>query len=431
MAENVNVSGKNKHSANLDILRGLLALIVVVAHLNSDPLHFDKAYGTLFSIFYNFPGNLCVLVFFILSGYVIGLNHPTLENKEMIWTYIKKRVVRIAPIYSIAILFTVVFSREHYTWQVVLSNLLYLSVPAGNLMDDAFPIWSLHYEMVCYGIFIFIAYFKLSLPRTLQVLFAATALLFVFFHNAAVHPLVLTYLIGYIFWLTGAMLAQIKTFPHWDISHSRIMALFLLMFCVQNLTPYGPILKALHISTMDYKAYDWYKAKILYSDLFFYPLTVLLILALTHSYSRVARFLIYFTFGALLFRLVMLIKVYGLHYIIDGHFVIPVSVLFVSIVLWFLNFRLSEGAKKVVGYTASLSAISYAIYIIHVPLMRCMGLYTAPSFPIYVLKFIVYWILLIGVSYVLEMKFQPFVKQLVFGKPVRKPSPGQSADVKH
>ena len=405
-----------KHSVNLDILRGLLALIVVIAHLNAFPTHFDKNFGKLFSVYYNFPGGISVLGFFILSGYVIGLNHPELSDKKMIKSYIKKRLIRIVPIYFVAIIFTALITWGDYSWKLILSNLFFVSVPLGNILDEAFPLWSLHYELFCYTLFIFVSYFKLGLARTLKVLLIVTVILFLFFHKVRVHPLFITYLIGFIFWITGAMLAQIKTFPYWNISASRMISIFLLMFCLQNLNPYGPILKVLHFSTVDYSGYIWYQAKILYPDLFFYPLTILFILSLTHSYSKTYKFLIYFLFIAATLRLFMLVRVYGFNYLIQEHYVIPVTVLIISILFWLLNFQINGKAKKIIKSLASLSAISYAMYIIHLPIMNLFGKIVTTSIFYFIIKFIAFWVVLFIVCYFLELKFQPFIKKLFRGK---------------
>ena len=146
------------HNKNLDILRGFAALIVFIGHFNQLTDKFDPTYGRALSVYYNFPGSLSVLMFFILSGYVIGINTPPLTNSLLIKDYIKKRLVRIVPIYFIAIIFTAMIG--HYTWPQIFSNLFFVSVPLGNWMDGNFPLWSLNFELIYYFVFIFFSFYQ-------------------------------------------------------------------------------------------------------------------------------------------------------------------------------------------------------------------------------------------------------------------------------
>ena len=65
---------------------------------------------------------------------------------------------------------------------------------------------------------------------------------------------------------------------------------------------------------------------------------------------------------------------------------------------------------------ASLSAISYAMYIMHYPIMNLFGKIVTTSIFYFIIKFIAFWVVLIIVCYFLELKFQPFIKKLFRGK---------------
>ncbi|MCD6013613.1 MAG: acyltransferase [Flavipsychrobacter sp.] len=403
---------ESKHNRNLDILRGIAALTVVCYHLISiHPLDFDKQYTLGNLLNYNFPGHMAVLVFFILSGYVISINTKRLTDKRSILSYIRKRLIRIVPIYMLAMLFTVAITWGKYDWQVILSNFFFISVPFDNVMIENGPAWSLNYELIYYFVFIFFSYFGISLVKTVITLAIALAALFVFFHNAEINPLLISYLIGFLFWATGAMIADIKTWPRWNITSSRIIALFLLIYCLQQFNPYGPVLKMLHIPVFDYVAYSWYQKSISWADLYYYPLTFLLILALTRSYSKNYIYLAAFIYGTVLLRLAMLIKIYGIPFMIREHYLVPSAILMVSLALWLLNFEVNNWLKERLKSASVLGSISYGVYMVHMPIIYFFGRGGATSWLVFALKVAGYGAVLIVVAYLLEEKFQIYVKR--------------------
>lgn len=415
---------ESKHNRNLDILRGIAALVVVGFHLISCyPRAFDTHFELGPILHYNFPGHMSVLVFFILSGYVIAINTKPLTDRKSIGTYIRKRLTRIVPIYVLALLFTVAITCGRYSVGTVLANLFFVSVPLDNVMIENGPLWSLNYELVYYFAFIAFSYFNISLVKTVKVLVIALAAWFALFHNVKVYPLVLSYLIGFLFWATGAMIAQIKEWPRWNITGSRIIAVFILMFCLQPFNPYGPIIKVLHLPMADYSGYSWYQQSISWNDLYYLPLTVLLILALTHSYTKYHSYLVWFIYTSAIFRLVMIYKVYSLDFIVKEHYVASTMVLLGSLGLWVGNFEIGVRVKDRLKSVSSLGSISYGVYMVHMPIIYFFGQYfPAANWSVFLLKLAVYGIMLLLVSWVLELKFQPWVRG-VLKKVPDKPAP--------
>ncbi len=404
---------ESKHNRNLDILRGIAALVVVGFHLISCyPKAFDSIYELGPVVNYNFPGHMSVLVFFILSGYVISINTKRLTDKKSIIDYIRKRLIRIVPIYILAMLFAIAITWGRYDWRVILSNLLFVNVPFDNVMIENGPAWSLNYELIYYFVFIFFSYYNISMVKTVKVLATVLALMFVFLHNVEIYPLMISYLIGFLFWATGAMIAEIKTWGEWRISSSRVIAAFILMFCLQQFNPYGPILKVLHITVTDYSAYSWYQQSISWTDLYYYPLTILLILALTHSYSKNYIYLAWFIYLSSILRLVMLFKTYSLEFIIREHYVVPGVVLIASLMLWVLNFEINVRIKRLLKSASALGSISYGVYMIHMPIIYFFGRFETGSWAMFLLKLLGYSLVLIGTAYLLELKFQPHIKKI-------------------
>jgi len=405
---------ESKHNRNLDILRGIAALVVVGFHLISCyPRAFDKNYELGNLVHYNFPGHMSVLVFFILSGYVISINTKPLIDKKSIFVYIRKRLTRIVPIYVLALLFTVTITFSNYNVITILSNLFFISVPFDNVMIENGPLWSLNYELLYYFVFIFFSFYNISMVKTVKVLAIAIATLFIFCHNIKIYPLAISYLIGFLFWATGAMIAEVKTWPMWHVSASRMIAVFILMFCLQPFNPYGPVLKVLKLHVTDYSAYSWYQQSISWTDIYYYPLTILLILSLTHSYTKNYRYLLYFIYVSAVFRLVMIYKTYSLDFIIREHYVVPAVILITSIVFWVVNFEINAKARQVLQSASSLGSISYGVYMVHMPIIYFFGMTTSPSWFVFAIKLAGYAITLLVVSYLLEHKYQSWIKRML------------------
>lgn len=406
----------SKHNVNLDILRGVAASIVVYRHLSDSAPSFDAKHSVNNFFHYYPPGVLAVLVFFIMSGYVIGYNHPWLNSKELIYDYIKKRLVRIVPIYFVAILFTAIVTHGVYGWKIYLSNLFFISVPADNVIWEASPLWSLQYELLYYFVFILFSYYRVNLGKTIMLLLLLIGVLFAGSHYVTVHPLIISVLVGFLFWITGVLIAQKFTSYNWNISHSRILSVFILIFCLVYFNPYNQVLKLLRLHEVDYSAYSWDQQSLSYNHLFYYPLAIVLILALIHGYSKYSGLFIAFLFTCALGRLVSILIVYNRDFLVKEGYIFPSIVLLSSVVLWLLNCRFDRRIVKVMKSVWPLSMIAYALYIIHKPLLHAFGHFNVSSEFGFVLKLLAYVLTLLLISYCLEVRFQRWVKGFFFKK---------------
>ncbi|RZK27985.1 MAG: acyltransferase, partial [Hymenobacter sp.] len=97
---------KRPFNYNLEFLRGVAALLVVYHHTIVHKFVLDPAYMPDGLWKFEAPGHLSVLVFFVLSGYVIRLTNGAPIVGEKRESYLKKRFIRIYPIYALAALFT-------------------------------------------------------------------------------------------------------------------------------------------------------------------------------------------------------------------------------------------------------------------------------------------------------------------------------------
>jgi peptidoglycan/LPS O-acetylase OafA/YrhL len=163
----------------LDAMRGIAALCVVYSHFSY--LVLPGVGRVVYSFFH--PGLYGVLVFFMISGYIVP---ASLERKGSIRSFWVSRVFRLFPLYAVAVAAALVLyeagwgslrgtqdnaSASVFAHLFMLSDLL-----GGN--DILGPLWTLSYEMVFY--LLVTALFAAGLHRrsgSLATAFAAGALL--------------------------------------------------------------------------------------------------------------------------------------------------------------------------------------------------------------------------------------------------------------
>ncbi|HFC9253834.1 acyltransferase family protein [Enterococcus faecium] len=160
----------------LNWLRGFAALIVML-------FHYTQRYTELFTSNIDFFvritwGAAAVNVFFILSGF---LGIYSLNTKDSVLKYLKKKIHRLYPVYWMCLLISVLFQfffmdNRFVGWKVLLINFTmfqdFIGVPS---VDGAY--WTLAYELRFY-IFIGVVLFmkktnKIKLLTIMWVIFSA------------------------------------------------------------------------------------------------------------------------------------------------------------------------------------------------------------------------------------------------------------------
>ena len=140
----------------IQLLRGIACLLVAFLHISETYL---STYHTFFlGNIFKF-GGAGVDIFFVLSGFIITYsNSQFLTKSSSIIKFLKKRIIRIFPIYWIIISFLLLmqvalpfFYRTHY--QFAGTNLLstYLLLPNHNMVNGVS--WTLTNELFFYIIF--------------------------------------------------------------------------------------------------------------------------------------------------------------------------------------------------------------------------------------------------------------------------------------
>jgi len=145
-------------SAALDVARGAAALYVVIHHLAHEH-NWTQGVGIAFRF-----GQEAVIVFFLLSGFVIFANEHSRALQA--WPYYWRRLLRIYPALLIAMAVSVLVAlADHnfaslFRWRDLLGTLFSVqdigSLKPGVIAEPFLgnvPLWSLSYEVLFYLIF--------------------------------------------------------------------------------------------------------------------------------------------------------------------------------------------------------------------------------------------------------------------------------------
>ena len=136
---------------SIQALRGIAAMLVVFFHSTQ----FFNAYfqATPFGNFFSF-GFCGVHIFFVLSGFIIFTIHFLDINKpQKIFIYLKKRAVRLYPIYWITLILAILLTDKTVTLYDFYKNILLLNMPIEFINPVC---WTLSFEVLFYILFSFL-----------------------------------------------------------------------------------------------------------------------------------------------------------------------------------------------------------------------------------------------------------------------------------
>lgn len=333
-----------------------------------------------------------VLIFFILSGYVIGLTNTKPCNKSRIFNYLVRRIVRLVPIYFIAVIFSVIAAPQD-SLQVILGNLFFLQPGIVRVLSSNPILWTLNYEVIYYLIFLLIWYYK---PKS-QYLFLGALIIAIIGWIVPDFPQLLSaYASGWIFWLSGLWLAW-RAKPN-NSSHKFPLWSYLLLIAATNHFATGKII--LNGLGLVNKNADI----ISLSDLTLLPICFLIICSITNrdvnfKWLNIISFVIPLSTVSLLMITGRLWS--------NSHWIISTVYTVLSLIL--VAYKLNS---DVLNKMAFLGSISYAFYVFHVPIMHLIHNYFPVSGSLFsfILRFGTWFLLTVGISTVLELVVQPKIK---------------------
>ncbi|MBE9583770.1 acyltransferase [Mucilaginibacter sp. JRF] len=144
----------------IDALRGIAAIMVAVVHLSlfvkeSIVTHPSAAYYFIVTDFFNW-GKIGVVIFFLISGYVIPQSLYRSNNKN----FIINRLFRLYPAYWVSILCFCVLSTTSPSFEKLLFNITMFQKFFG-VKDIIGVFWTLQIELVFYIICITLHHYNL------------------------------------------------------------------------------------------------------------------------------------------------------------------------------------------------------------------------------------------------------------------------------
>ncbi len=398
----------------LESLRGFAAVFVVMQHIVIDRI--DSKFDSHILQAFKAPGNLCVLIFFMLSGYVIGISNRNNLTASTIFTYLKKRVVRIYPIYFVSLIAALLVAVHHYPAYVIASNFAMLQNLLSVVIDENGPVWSLHYEMLYYLLFIPVSYFNIN-P---YLVFIGSILLG--FANYWLYPqldapILTAYAVGFGFWMLGFIIANKLTIKEAEAKPRVLLSYIFLLLAMQVYHITSTIFTNVsmrifnHIPAFPDTLY-WGKTKVGFGDLLFLPFCFIFIVVFANVAIKYKRVYMVMLHLLPLASIVTIIKAYNdqnKYEIMLGTFYYAIC-----LVLFIVNTPvLDRVSRKFIKVGERLGGISYGIYIIHFPILILFHntLWQSDTTGMFLIKLLLYCIVVIAASFLLEMRFQVWVKK--------------------
>lgn len=397
----------NLYDKKLEGLRGLCALNVAFAHIftfkffNSDKTPFYS-----FCLGLHFA-HVAVLLFFIISGYVIGLAHMrSTFNFTNAIDYLKKRAVRLYPIYLLALIISFSVFNQSVSFIQVIGHLAFLQEFFVKTIPDNVVLWSLSYEIVYYLLFLGIWAIKNQKNYYYVVLIISIILYVLITPDFNIFK---SLLIGWIFWIVGLFIATLAHSTQ-DIAKLKLrpfISYFLILLATYSLNSGVFLLNLAHINLKN-------STNIGLDDLVYLPICTIIITELTHKrFSLVNWFKV---IACIIPALQLVILLYFKHPLTSNQGWLFGSVYFcAAIALCWLKI-----SSYVFEKLNSTGRISYAIYVFHFPIAWFLS-YKLTTYlsgePLFITGVLAWICITTLLSIFAENILQPIIKNYFIKKP--------------
>ena len=381
------------HQDQVDSLRGWAAFSVLVMHTFRQKLLPEFPLGHYAS--YLQADRAAVLLFFVISGYVIGLstNRPWTppEARRYGW----RRVVRLGPVYLLAILLAwLAVPAEN--GRTLLGHLAFLqdSNPDNPLRVDNLagnsPLWSLHYEALFYTLFLVWWRWPASVGPSL-VLAAAGG---VWATCSPTGPgFVVSHSVGAIYWLAGLLLSRCPRVAGPNTG-GKIWANILWLHAAYHFAPIPLLRGRLHL-VADTKTY------LPLDDLIYLPLAVTLVALAGGRRLPGARAWQLAAGGTALAGFVMILA--ARKNLLDTRWLVSITYLAAGFLCYF------RPVTAGLAVAARVGGFSYALYALHFPVLLMLGRFfpAEVSLPVGLGAIALGWLVVFPLAWVVEIRFQP------------------------
>lgn len=386
---------KNGLNNNIEALRGFAALCVFFFHIKIDS-EFNLNLGFKENpLPYSPPGHLMVMVFFVLSGYVIGLTNKV-ESEFNLLAYLKKRLLRLYPIYLFSILITVILFKENL--DSIIGNIFFIqNLFVDNLIYNH-SLWSINHEIIYYLLAVPILFFKIK-PQI--ILFAIAPILSFSLWYYPYPAYLEAYLVGFSFWIFGMWLSRFPVTS--QVNPNEILATFLLILSSEYLNLFNVIISKIPVF---HNPGVYLQSIINFKDIGSLPVCIFTLLTFTGVNEKFRKYFFLLVYSSSFVHLAYLL--------ISGSFfkteifLIPSFLLVSALITHYL-----KSIRINLDFLVWTGSISYGLYVIHAPVMYSFKYipFLGQNRGLFILRVIVIISIVLGMSYVLEKKMQPFFRK--------------------
>ncbi len=343
-------------------------------------------------------GYLSVIVFFCISGYVIGLTNDRSDLNVKL--YIKKRLVRLYPVYIAALLLCIIIAGWTSTY-IIAGNFLFLqnNSPYGSFNIPIFVnyvTWSLNNEVVYYLLFIPVFFIK---PKVWQLTLCMVVLGVLLVKCSPGIVFMANYINGFYFWLLGLFIGwKIIDGKHHNNAIPLLSMLFLHL-CLNYLDIGAMIVKICNIHS-NYK----------FDSLFFLPFCLMVMSILTQKdnvFFRVNKIICYLT-PAILFA-----------YLALHHRLFENERWIMCLIFWILSLILYSEKRFsaiILDKLTYIGKISYALYLFHVPIAELIKktVFISDKTTEIMVKYTLWIAITFSLAILFDIIIQPKIKKLFF-----------------
>ena len=403
-----------KINYNLESLRGFAALFVVFGHVIEHHTSFDANYHIgYFNILFRDSevAHISVLIFFVLSGYVIGITNKTGLKKETIFIYLKKRFIRLYPIYFVSVIFTLIIS-IHYALPIILATFTITQGLVSKVIWENNPLWSLNYEVLYYILFIGISFFSVKISKVI----ASSLLIAVISHYVFPNfPILSSYFFGFLFWLTGLFVAKYLNNRTTTINYNFLVGVLFYILSISALINHFGLYTNIMSATNKVFSYpatsNWATTMIGVQDLILIPYCFFIVIVFAG---------IDFKFKMKLFWLLQILPVLGIYHILrlehdNKSLIYAVMYYLIAISLFIFGNLISHRiSSSIIQFGTWLGGISYGIYVIHFPVLCTFArfVFLSGSPILFLIKVLLFLCITISMAFFLEKKYQKWVKSI-------------------
>ena len=352
---------QKKKILTIEAIRGFSAIYVMLGHivLLYKPYEFFPKYEFITKTLFGY-GHQAVLLFFIVSGFSITYSSSKLDVSDLqnIKDYFFKRFRRIYPLFFIILLISLfvlnVTGTESDIKRNILSFFFLTDIATGSILNPIptnYPIWSLSYEAVYYLLFPFMLFFWRKIGQRRFFLFILIISILAGIIGLSGWPNHIFNILQYYWiWIAGAMLADAymmnKKF-NFDYTNGMLISSMGFMITIEKL----PIV-----------SYWFWTLFFLVIFITFYN-TV----SPVRMKIRFLNFIVAIASLSICFYFTYLDEIVYHSRLLR---IILIGIGFGSVILSFLSSNtLNNAVRKFLKYFVRSGSFSYALYIIHWPMI--------------------------------------------------------------